>query len=193
MKIAFSSFAEIGLIFIAAALTSTILGGGLVWGVLLSLEVNPIYALLVAGLIIVVIAFAALANRRRFSVVIPKGISISRVIVPLAAYILFFLLSGAILYLLVASSAQPAKLTLIAAIAINAASWVAGFITPGAPGGIGVREAVLVSVLHPFDLGGEALVIAAELRIISTLGDFTFFAATRLLAALMKGDQPLDP
>lgn len=56
-----------------------------------------------------------------------------------------------------------------------ALAWVMGFVVPGAPGGIGIREAVLVGLFgHEF---GEGLVIglAAVLRIMTSLGDLATF------------------
>jgi glycosyltransferase 2 family protein len=53
--------------------------------------------------------------------------------------------------------------------------WLVGFITPGAPGGLGVREAIIVALLSPYLTQPRALVIALIFRIISIMGDFLFF------------------
>jgi uncharacterized membrane protein YbhN (UPF0104 family) len=50
-------------------------------------------------------------------------------------------------------------------------AWLFGFLVPGAPAGLGVREAVLLLGLTPLSSRESALVIAAGLRIVSTLGD----------------------
>jgi len=56
-----------------------------------------------------------------------------------------------------------------------ALSWIAGYVTPGAPAGLGVREAVLVSFLSPV-LGGSAAVgLSLALRLATTLGDGVCF------------------
>ncbi len=54
-------------------------------------------------------------------------------------------------------------------------SWFAGFITPGAPGGIGVKEAVLILMLSP--LFGREYTLAAALlhRLISVIADVAAF------------------
>lgn len=51
-------------------------------------------------------------------------------------------------------------------------AWVLGFIVPGAPGGIGVREAILVLLLSP--VIGDTVTLSAALihRLISIIGDF---------------------
>ena len=74
----------------------------------------------------------------------------------------------------------------IAAAAVGfAAAWVLGLITPGAPGGMGVREAILVVCFAPLVGDGEAFTIALALRLVSILGDGTAFligfAGDRLL------------
>lgn len=60
-------------------------------------------------------------------------------------------------------------------------SWIVGFITPGAPGGIGIREAVMTLMCGSF-LGTETIVLyAVIMRIISTFGDVLAFLIGLLL------------
>lgn len=55
---------------------------------------------------------------------------------------------------------------------VFALAWSLGFVTPGAPGGLGVREAILVGQLGPSGLtAGEAIALAAALRVATILGD----------------------
>ena len=54
-------------------------------------------------------------------------------------------------------------------------SWLIGFITPGAPGGLGVREAVLILILTPYISGARALILALLFRLITILADLLFF------------------
>jgi uncharacterized membrane protein YbhN (UPF0104 family) len=62
-----------------------------------------------------------------------------------------------------------------ALIALFAIAWTAGVITPGAPSGIGIREAVLVAGLSPVASPAGAVLIAGLLRLISVVGDVLFF------------------
>lgn len=72
----------------------------------------------------------------------------------------------------------PAPGTLVAACAL---AWLAGFATPGAPAGLGVRELVLVVALEE-SLGREgALGAAALFRGATTLGDLLLYAASALV------------
>lgn len=56
-------------------------------------------------------------------------------------------------------------------------SWIAGYVTPGAPAGLGVREAVLVSVLTSTYGASIAVGLTISLRVVTTLGDLMVFLA----------------
>ena len=57
-----------------------------------------------------------------------------------------------------------------------AVAWVAGYIVPGAPGGLGVREAMMVLVLSPVLGPGAATGLSLTLRLTTILGDAAAFA-----------------
>ncbi len=81
-----------------------------------------------------------------------------------------FLLLGLSLHLIVrALSSAPTPIAL--SVAVFAVAWVAGLATPGAPGGLGVRESVLTLGLAPLVGGGAALSAALLYRGVSVLGD----------------------
>jgi uncharacterized membrane protein YbhN (UPF0104 family) len=63
------------------------------------------------------------------------------------------------------------RLNLVQVTAILAAAWLVGFVTPGAPAGIGVREAALVALLSPVTGNDIGLAAAALSRIMSVVGD----------------------
>jgi uncharacterized membrane protein YbhN (UPF0104 family) len=60
-------------------------------------------------------------------------------------------------------------------------AWLIGFLTPGAPGGVGVREAVLIALLDNFGQEDTVLLAAALFRLVTTLGDIFLFATGWLL------------
>lgn len=86
-------------------------------------------------------------------------------------YLLVFLILGLMLYLVVRGvfDATPAPFWLLTG--VFAFAWVAGFLTPGAPGGLGVREALLLVSLDPLYGAGPALGMTIGLRIVTTVGD----------------------
>jgi uncharacterized membrane protein YbhN (UPF0104 family) len=50
-------------------------------------------------------------------------------------------------------------------------AWVAGYVVPGAPGGLGVREAMMVVLLTPLTGAPVATGLAVSMRLTSLLGD----------------------
>ena len=82
-----------------------------------------------------------------------------------------FLLMGGVLYLLAHQLFGLAGADYWLSTGIFAVAWVAGFIVPGAPGGLGVREAILVAALGPLHGEAAALAIAVLLRALTMAGD----------------------
>lgn len=60
------------------------------------------------------------------------------------------------------------------------ASYFIGFITPGVPDGIGVREAAMLLLLEPFFPGDKILLAAVIQRITMIIGDMVVFPISRL-------------
>ena len=54
-------------------------------------------------------------------------------------------------------------------------AWIIGFITPGAPGGLGLREVILLNLYTPVLGEGLAPGISLMLRVVTTLGDLVAF------------------
>jgi hypothetical protein len=103
-----------------------------------------------------------------------------------AAYGAFVVLMGLILAALVAVAfGIPSTRELGIVIAGFAVAWVAGFVTPGAPGGLGVREAVMLLFLAPIVGESVGLVSVLLFRIVTVLGDLLFF-----VTALVPGSLP---
>ncbi|WP_428355657.1 hypothetical protein [Methyloprofundus sp.] len=93
------------------------------------------------------------------------------------AYLLFFAIAGAVLVALVFQfDGNPGFNKVFAIIASFAVAWLAGFITPGAPSGIGIRETILVVSLDKILLAGNGVLIAILFRLITVSGDVLFFA-----------------
>ena len=88
-----------------------------------------------------------------------------------------FLYVGAIADMLAGGVAGAEESRFWTLTGIFALAWVAGFLTPGAPGGLGVREAILVAALDPIYGGAPALAVTVCLRLVTTAGDGTGFLA----------------
>lgn len=86
-------------------------------------------------------------------------------------YALNHVICGVILTLLGAQMFGATEAPLLFTIGVFALSWMAGLVVLVAPGGIGVREAVLMAGLTPVYGPATALAMAIAYRVISTLGD----------------------
>ena len=106
-----------------------------------------------------------------------------RLLAALACHGAFFALAAGLLWLLVAtvSARAPGMPGPLMCLAALACAWAAGFVVPGSPAGLGVREAVLILALEGA-LGAEAgTVVALALRLVTTAGDGVFCALALLL------------
>ncbi len=102
---------------------------------------------------------------------------LKRLLPILAIYLTFLILAGCILWGIVgittgAWQSMPIQLIL----STFAISWLTGFITPGAPAGIGVREATMILILSGFIGEPASVLVAIVSRLVVTLGDLEFFA-----------------
>lgn len=94
---------------------------------------------------------------------------------------LSFTLLGVCALLLLQGFFEPSSGALPALSGLFAAAWVAGFIAPGAPAGLGIREAVLVAGLNPLYGPEVALALPLLCRLVSVLGDGAAFLVGTLL------------
>jgi len=62
-------------------------------------------------------------------------------------------------------------------------AWFAGFITPGAPAGLGIREMVLLLLLKGVVVETDLLMAVLSGRLITVAGDFTFFVCSFMIPA----------
>ena len=101
-----------------------------------------------------------------------------------ALYMVTFACSGLALNLLAGglfgAGLESAWWRVIPAFAL---AWVARFVAPGAPAGLGVREALLVAGTAPLYGPGTALSAALALRLVTVLGDGLAFLAGSVLQA----------
>lgn len=110
-----------------------------------------------------------LARRRRW---VDATGSWSRALVELAGVYLLsmvFFLAAAGCFLLLLPGAETLRGTSV--VAWFATAWLLGFVLPGAPGGLGVREAVLLLGLAPVLGEPQAALGAVLLRIVTLSGD----------------------
>ena len=107
-------------------------------------------------------------------------------------YVLFFTSAGLIFFgvFFVLSLTETSLSSIIFYISIYTCSWVFGFITPGAPGGIGVRESIMVILLSDSIGAGHALTGSLLFRVITISGEFIgyFLAETKIFKDPVKAN-----
>lgn len=91
--------------------------------------------------------------------------------IALGCYLLNFAVLGSIFLAILSQVAPQTGADYIFATAAFATAWTIGLITPGAPGGLGVREAVLLTLVAPIYGADVTLIAALGLRIVTTLTD----------------------
>jgi len=95
-------------------------------------------------------------------------------------YVLFFLVASALLLWVVYQIAGENTPSFFAIAAIFSATWIAGFITPGSPAGLGIREALIVGSLTGIIGESQGLLAALVFRTITVTGDLMFFGTSFL-------------
>ncbi|HVX66731.1 MAG TPA: hypothetical protein VHA11_09030 [Bryobacteraceae bacterium] len=93
-------------------------------------------------------------------------------------YVPFFAGNGLCLALLLSLHQAADAPSLRVLVGIWSICWLAGYLVPGSPGGLGVREAALLYALSGWVGRPEALVLAAEMRLVSTCGDVVLWLAS---------------
>ncbi|WP_292469094.1 lysylphosphatidylglycerol synthase domain-containing protein [Mesorhizobium sp.] len=108
----------------------------------------------------------------------------SRLLVVGAIDLVNFALNGLALWSAAALLFPDRQIGMLACLGVASASFLAGYITPGSPGGIGVREATTVLLLNPVFSATEAAMLALLIRLAATLADLIGFALGIALLAL---------
>jgi len=94
-------------------------------------------------------------------------------------YTAFFFVAGLVLCVLLLSTTSIGLDAFFPTLAhltpVAAFCWLIGFITPGAPAGIGIRDASLILALSQMVSESEATLITMAFRVVTTAGDLGFF------------------
>ena len=134
-----------------------------------------LFSLIVTGIMM----FGLFLKRKKISTLfctyIDPKIRLGNVFLGFLLVFLNFFSLGLILLVLIKSYSNEVPADFLLITGIFAVSWVLGFITPGSPGGIGVREALLVAFLSPIYGNIMAVWLSIMLRIITTIGDGVAF------------------
>jgi glycosyltransferase 2 family protein len=88
-----------------------------------------------------------------------------------------FFLMGCIVEILISGLFNLDKGNILLSTAVFSVAWIAGFLTPGAPAGLGIREAIMIAALGPIYGAGNAIGITTALRLVTIAGDCLAFGS----------------
>jgi len=95
-----------------------------------------------------------------------------------SSYMIFMFVSGLMFFLIVTSTIKVNSTLSLDAFFLCSfvAAWLIGFIMPGSPAGLGVRESILILLLFPV-FRDQSLVFNAAIltRLVTVIGDLIFF------------------
>lgn len=103
---------------------------------------------------------------------------IGTILTGLALAVLFFLGLGLIFLLILFTVSGERDMAVIAIVTL---SWLIGYITPGAPAGIGIREFVMLFLLRDHVAEPDALIAIGLFRLVTSVSDFALFALGSLI------------
>lgn len=160
-----STFSELALIAFSGTLFSILLTP------LLFPPIGTMYAVALSFLLIIVAGYL-------LTMIFNRQITIS-----FFYHVGFLLLSGIIflfIMILVLGISTTSDIGFEIIIGAYVISWLVGFVTPGAPAGVGIRELVLIYLLGSHVANADLIFTIALLRLITVIGDLLFY----LLAAV---------
>jgi uncharacterized membrane protein YbhN (UPF0104 family) len=146
----------------------------------------PLYCAFIFG-IAMVLAFHV--YKKNYFATYVGNISYKFLLLPLLCYFINFIISGLSIYLIL-NILWDDKLSL----GLWQLIWkytiasVLGFLIPGVPGGVGVREAAMISLLAPEAGIGNAAILAAATRLVTTSSEILFF-----FSGWLVGEKKLCP
>jgi len=164
-KLAKSTLWELGLMAVAGGLFSPLVIP-LLWG--------SVSSLLAAGGFFCILSISLWLLRKFLS---------ARVSYALLWHCFFLAVSGVTFVVLVflISKGSFSSLPVTALCGAYVISWLAGFVTPGAPAGVGVRELVLLFLLKGVVVEADLLLAVVLGRMVTVVGDVLFFLAVLLM------------
>ncbi len=179
----------------ATSMAATLAGAAAVAsvaGVTTSSDRRWIAAAMGVALVAALVVLSSDSGRRRLESAIA---SIVRRPIPLPAgrflaaqtlrHVPVWILFGAMnVSMVIALDGWPSSRVVLEVLFASTLSWMAGFVVIGLPGGLGVREAVLVSALTGPLGAGVALSVAVTSRLVSIVVDVVAAAASPLIATL---------
>jgi uncharacterized membrane protein YbhN (UPF0104 family) len=103
-----------------------------------------------------------------------------------------FVIFGLMLSVLANALFDISHVEVVTFVLLFTSAWVSGTLIPGAPGGIGVREAIMLLLFSPLIGAGPAAALGLTMRIATTLGDGAAFLAGLAIGWTQKNKEHED-
>lgn len=172
LSLSMAQLGELALVCGAAVLVAGVSSLDILTGVMKKYGLyDPLYigAALIAAVVAAVVGLKLLPSRL-FGAGVMKSTVLS-----LALYILF-VLSNSFVAVIVALWVGAGGATIVQIISVASTAWLFGFVIPGAPGGLGAREAVTIAGLTALGVPvPNATAIAISHRLVTLAGDSIAF------------------
>lgn len=171
-----AAFEMIGLL-VAASLVSL---AGFLAGIRTAISIISIAAVLCITLVSPIILRYLVTHinpLKRIQLPPGTGLDLTKRLLPIwSIYLLFFFVANSIFFAIVRQVSGPGfTVPIPVAYATFTVSWLAGFITPGAPAGIGVREGVIILILSRYIGEPASITISILARFVTFSGDLLFY------------------
>lgn len=143
----------------------------------------------ICGILMFTILFAFIFHKQHD---MKKSLIIeAKMIRPMLAYAAIFCINAIpfICTIYLVSKDKIYDSTTVYVIGVYTMSWLVGYVTPGAPGGIGIKETMLLLLLSPVYGKNLILLVAVITRIINVLGDIFAYIVTVASKKNMKGNK----
>jgi glycosyltransferase 2 family protein len=151
-----------------------------IWGLL---------AAAVALLVPLSLLLAMTAASRQLSVflrIFSRPQNFLRLVGVVLAYVACYIVVGASLVALAFGPAAAPRAGLVELTVVWAAVFVGGYLAPGVPAGLGVREALIVAMLTPVYGEGPALALALYFRVVAVVADAGIALSSLLLSRRLR-------
>ena len=197
-QVMFTTLTEILFLCFSAAIISAICLFNFITELLPHIYI-PSYVFAALGTVLIVVVIFSALFRRLLSKLLTRFFEIMKRFRPVTALkylglLILQLLVAATVYLMVLLLlGQPITADLVPmVIGLFVLSWLIGFLMPGAPGGLGVREAIMIMFLGG-TINQNILVSSAVIhRVVCITGDLSAFGMSILYSKLRKGNTNFD-
>jgi len=170
--LAFAQIGEVSIVILATVAVAALLAGSVLAAALarFGLTDPELVTTLIAAAFVIVTVGVVLLLHSRMRAIGYKALGASAE--AFCLYVLFLVGNGMLIFVLSRSLSDGGGDTPANLIGIGATAWLMGFVVPGAPGGLGVREAVLVLGLSATGFPvAAATAVALGYRLVTIVGD----------------------